>query len=294
MKKILILVIVAVVAFVGYDFASNVDWSKWVEIFKPGDFKFIYLAEKEGEGVVIERPAVEEEMEEVALPEVPKEPILPPAEREGSVSIAHLNVSHTGFGRLVLRANLNEGEKVNITGWKVVSNKGSFLIPRAVNNYQPDGVNPETDIVLESRQEVEIFFPLQSPLGKNIRFNKCTGYLNNSFDFDPPIPNDCPLLPEDSYKHLSDKCQSILRELDRCELPDFSEFNKLPVEEGNACRQFALQNITAGACYKAYSGDADFLGNIWRVWINKLIFDQQHDWVRLLNKNGKIISEERY
>lgn len=207
--------------------------------------------------------------------------------------------SYYSFGyqtQLQLYSRLPAGESVNLTGWHVKSNRGDIVVPQAVNFYNWTGLVPDTDIIVPSGGVVSIYGNT-SPIGKNLRLNKCTGYLQRSHNFNPAIPQNCP----SSYNrqdivHFSGFCQNYILSLGACQLPDTRIYNLLPpTNEGNDCRNF-LNTITVKSCYDKYSTDRDFLSNAWLVWINQTspVLDPYHDQLNLFDKNGLLVDQYTY
>lgn len=195
-------------------------------------------------------------------------------------------------------SSLSENESVNVAGWKLKTNKREFEIPKAVKIYKPEGENKEEDIIFSGGQRAVVYLR-KSPLGKNLRRNQCTGYLNNTYDFNPDLPKNCPSIPRDSYKNLFGECQSYIMSLGNCEAPSVEKYNSFPgTDEGNACRQF-LNGISFGECYRSHFDDKDFLSDEWRIWIDWGVydwpfFDLSHDTVRLYDKSGLLVSQYIY
>ena len=226
----------------------------------------------------------------------PEEILPPPENREGTVYISGVA---TAWGdrpiRITLRTNLKEGETVNIDDWEIEGNDGKISIPEAVNYYEIPSLNKSGPIILEPGHYIIIYVGEESPISKNFRLNKCTGYLNDRGEFEWQLPNECPLPEKGDYKHLSGECQNYIRSLNRCELPDPNVTNSFIGEEGNECRAFVNSFFNVKNCYEYYEDQGNLLKNEWRVWINyQNVFDKNHDWLKLLNKEGKIIDEYTY
>lgn len=185
-------------------------------------------------------------------------------------------------------------ESINISGWKIKGNRYELLIPQAVKIYNPESDNKEENIVLSGSNYL-IFYSDKSPFSRNLRLNKCTGYLNNFYDFNPDLPDNCPGIERSEYSGLSGQCQSYLMSLGRCKMPDVNFYNSLPgTDQGNACRAF-LNTISHAACFKKERDDNDFLSNEWRIWINEdFRFDSSHDRLLLFDKNGLLVDEYIY
>ncbi|MBI4159936.1 hypothetical protein HY504_02120 [Candidatus Wolfebacteria bacterium] len=188
---------------------------------------------------------------------------------------------------------LSQNEAINITGWRVRSNRGEVIITQAVSSYEPSGFTPPSDIILRSGNYVVLYGAL-SPLARNIRLNKCIGYLNTLYQFFPPLPSNCPLPSDLGVLYLSGQCQAYVRSLGGCQLPSVSFYNQLPgTTEGNACRNF-LNGVNYRSCYEDHRSDVDFLGSEWRVWVNRDILDPQHDLVRLYDPQGLLVDQYVY
>ncbi|MEK7657959.1 MAG: hypothetical protein AAB366_02070 [Patescibacteria group bacterium] len=197
---------------------------------------------------------------------------------------------------LRLYSYIQKGESINITGWKIKSNQRSFEIFKSIDIYRLEGPFDETDIILPQNGSLTIY-GAKNPFNKNLRLNKCSGYLNNLYDFNPDLPRNCPLISRESYKNLSGECQSYIMSLGSCEIPSADNYNSFPgTDQGNTCRAY-LNTISYGNCFNKYRNDGDFLLNEWWLWIDKNtfdIFDLRHDAVRLFDKEGKLVDQYVY
>ncbi|MFH1346688.1 MAG: hypothetical protein ABIH10_00365 [Spirochaetota bacterium] len=205
--------------------------------------------------------------------------------------------SFSGYpSQIQIYSNLSKDEKVDITGWKIKSNSDKeIIIPGAVNLYDLSSFLFDSNIVLSSNGYVSIYSNT-SAVSRNLRLNKCTGYLENDYDFIPQLPRNCPSLssPRSNIQYLSGACQSYLFSLGSCQVPDVSFYNSLPGnDDGNACRAF-LSDISYYSCIKEHRNDLDFYLNDWRVWINKNILDSQHDAVKLFDSQGLLVYQYVY
>ncbi len=190
-------------------------------------------------------------------------------------------------------SHLSEEEKIDITGWKIKSNRNEFKIPQAVDIYEPSGMASPTDIVISGNSSI-LILEGRSPINKSFRLNKCVGYLANNYDFYPSLPQDCPSIPRSEISYLSGQCQSYIDSLSGCEAPDISFYNSLPGnDEGNACRAF-LSTINHNSCFQKYRPDGDFLSNEWWVWVNTISLDSQHDRVMIFDEKGLLVDEYIY
>lgn len=187
-----------------------------------------------------------------------------------------------------------EKEMINITGWKIKSNLKSIIIPQAVNIYEPSGMTPQEDIILSTGNYVNIYSN-KSAINKNLRLNKCIGYLEITYDFNPALSLSCPsLFSRSEIAYLSGDCQSYILSIGACKLPDVSSYNAFPgTDQGNACRIF-LNTISHNSCFQKYRSDSNFLSNEWRVWTDWNILDLKHDRLWLFDKQGLLVDEYIY
>lgn len=226
------------------------------------------------------------------------EPTTPTSQREGVVSISSVRNSSSlsRSQEISLRANLDNSEVVDITGWIIQTNEKTVQIPTGVNFYDVTSSNNESNIILDEGDRVRIYFN-ESPISKNLRLNQCTGHLNEKHNLDNVFPNDCPRVEKQEYRHLSGNCQDYINDINGdCVTPDAETLNSFPgSDEGNACRKFLSSRFNSGYCVNSNQGDGDFLSDQWRVWIDESrVLDSQHDWVRLYNENGILIDERDY
>lgn len=210
-----------------------------------------------------------------------------------TISSAYTSSYSSYPSEIKLYSSLSKDEKINITGWRIKSNRGEIIIPKAVNVYEPSGFSPEEDIVLSANNYVNIYGN-NSPISRNLRLNKCTGYLQNTYNFNPALPQNCPSISNSEISYLSGQCQTYISSLWGCKLPDVSFYNLLPgTNEGNTCRAF-LNAINSAFCFQKHRSDSDFLSNEWRIWVNQNILDSQHDKVLLYDKQGLLVDQYIY
>lgn len=207
-------------------------------------------------------------------------------------------VAPTLYGNTVsqftLRADSIGTSTVNVTGWFVRSNqKGEYYIPQAIRVYNPFGPWTQQDIVLGQGDYVYVYSN-KSPISKNLRLNKCTGYLNNQYDFSPDITNSCPSINRSEIITFSGECQTFLNSISGCREITATEKNRFSGYNNISCRNF-LDTINFGGCYNKYSGDKDFLSHEWRVWAGaQMPFDRQHDRILLFDGDGLLVNEYLY
>lgn len=199
-------------------------------------------------------------------------------------------------GEVSISADWSLKNPIDVTGWGVRGNKGTVVfIPQAVPDYNPNtfvGLQ-NTDIMLESGGRV-VVYGSRNPISVNFRLNKCTGYMNEAYKFDPSLPNECPQINYARTASLSGRCQDFVRTLNVCVTPKLDAYNQANGYVEDECRTLvARQNQTA--CYTDHRGDADFFSKEWRAWNGVYMpFDADHDRLVLYDKQGLIVDEYIY
>lgn len=184
---------------------------------------------------------------------------------------------------------------VDITGWVVRANLGgSIEVPRAVSEFSPYGLNPEGNIILSPGDYVRMY-SWKSANGRNFRLNKCTGFLNQQYNFSPALPNDCPSIAQDKrIITFTGACQDFLKSLPSCKTPTPNDLNRFTGVNDVECRKIADQ-YTYGSCYDTNRTKIDFLSHEWRTWLGGAMqFDPKHDRLILFDKQGLLVDEYVY
>lgn len=214
------------------------------------------------------------------------------------ITISSAHASYSNYpSEIKLYSSLPKDEKINITGWRIKSNGGEIIIPQAINAYEPSDLIPPQDIVLSANNYVNIYLSI-NPINKSFRLNKCMGYLQNTYIFNPPLPQNCPIPSHSDISYLSGQCQSYILSLRECEIPDEDSDSFYTSVGGSSreeveCRAF-LDTINQNGCFQKYHWDDDFLSNEWRVWVWQHILDSQHDKVLLFDKQGLLVDQYIY
>lgn len=220
------------------------------------------------------------------LKDVPKEKISPYA---GKIKIENIKnyKNNLNYEEIVLAANnLKNNEKIDITGWSLVSNKSNFVITFGLKNLDFSQVFKESNIVLGNRYKVKIY-STYSPVGVNFELNKCAGYLNESYNFIPKLPQNCPKIEKRDIAHLSGICQEYILNLKACELPKQFEISD------PACLNY-LKNINYQGCFQKNKNNLDFYSKEWFIFMGREILDDLHDKVILYDRKGLIVDEYFY
>lgn len=203
--------------------------------------------------------------------------------------------SATSNGKVSILNSLKEGERVDVTGWVLKAKKASQYIPQAVAVYGPLGLDKPSDITL-GKGEVLNIYTNKSPIGLNLRMNKCIGYLDTTINkFSPALPKNCPDPADDvsGLYSLSSRCEDYIDSLSRCVVPKIDSQVWLQGQGEYACREF-LNKVNYKGCYDLHRVDADFLDKEWRVWTGTRFLDPRHDRILLFDKQGLLVTEKSY
>lgn len=179
---------------------------------------------------------------------------------------------------------LKEGDKINITGWKIKARQGEIIIPKAMEKYQ--SYQTPRDIIIEKYGTIYLIGSL-NPLGrdKNFRLNKCFGYLGNYHSY-------CPRPKLEEISHLSPYCQEYILNLSSCEIPNHS--NNIKIATDYQCVSFLRDNFNYAKCFEKHFQDQDFLMDSWYIFTNTDIVEKLHDTIYLLDQNNLIVDKYLY
>lgn len=183
---------------------------------------------------------------------------------------------------------------INVTGWHVKGNSGAqVFVPQAIDRYFVGAYgSPRPGDIYLSNGDYLTVYSSKSPVGANIRLNKCTGYLNSEHTFSPPLPQTCPSVDRSAVVTFSGECQSYIFSLYGCAEPTPNKKNRLSYDA--ACAAF-LNTLNYQSCFAAHRNDYDFLGHEWRAWVDReMPFNPEHDRILLLDKNGLLVDVYTY
>ena len=198
-----------------------------------------------------------------------------------------------------LSTQLNEEEKINITGWQLRGNKGVAIITQGIETYLPYDSNLGKDIFIRYSDTIYLW-GAPSPLGinKSFRPNKCFGYLTDIYNFFPSISSSkrCPSIKLEDISHLGEYCQDFILGMGACEVPDYS--NNLKITLDSDCTSYissyAEKNFNYEGCFRNYSKDKDFLNNYWYVYLGHDMVSKLHDTLYLRDQDGLLVVKYLY
>lgn len=211
----------------------------------------------------------------------------------GKVKISGLQAKNSySQGLITLSYNLQKGDQINVSGWRVKTRKGEIIVPQAIEKYQ--SWETPNDIIIENSGRIYLING-SNPLGqnKNFRLNKCFGYFLNYYSFYPSFYTYCSGKPElEEINNLTPYCQEIILRLSNCQIPDYSDDLKLTFDD--ECRTYLRENFNYNACFSKNSQDQDFLKNYWYLYTGRDIVEPLHDTVYLFDQSGRLVDKQVY
>jgi hypothetical protein len=304
MKKVFIILVIALVVFVIYYLVSSVGVIRWPVLpsyFSPvGSSGLSYTPSPSS----APSPTPSSPPAPSPTPTPAPAPVPPPpagftqgdlSPFYGKVTLSYVSRPsyYVGGGVISVRADGQLGDPVDVTGWKVKGNKGEVNLSGAPAPGGPDPIN-QTTLLLRPGDELIAYggyINYRLPV-LNVRLNKCTGYLNDRYNLNPRVPENCPRYTRDEFATFTGACQNYLYSLRSCGTPPPEKINELSYDA--ACRAF-LDTLNYDGCYRRHRSDGDFLQGGWRVWLPSAIpFSVDHDRILLLDWQGLLVSQYVY
>ena len=197
--------------------------------------------------------------------------------------------SPTSMGHVVLGTFFSGDEKINVTGWQIRGKYGGVYVPRVVVVYPAVGIPKESDIIMEKGQRLVLYTTI-SPIGVNLRLNRCIGYLNNTIKFSPSLPRQCPKPDVSILRNYSSQCENYARSIGTCQVPSTNP----PIPNYDyQCREY-LSQFNYKDCVGKLWGTDNFLLSDYRAWIGTVFLDRSHDRVQLLDSQGLVVDYQEY
>lgn len=192
----------------------------------------------------------------------------------------------------------NNAAPVDITGWKLESGvTGAHeVIPKGAELPHSGVVNAVEPIILTSGSRAVISSG-RSPIGTSFRENICVGYFAQYQSFSPSLALICPtplgeLKRKYNGSYINDSsCVNYINKISRCSL-----VTTIPTGLSTACTNFAVNDLNYNGCVSIHKNDKNFESGTWRVFLerNKSMWGSQHDVVKLLDTQGKVVDTFSY
>ncbi len=202
----------------------------------------------------------------------------------GKVSFEKVEPGNYGrVEEVLLSTAIKPTETIDVTGWTLQANRASQVIPQAISSLDLLHPTLEGDIKLGYGHTLDIF-ATRSAAGASFRLNRCTGYLQNHFNFVPALPQECPAINRSDIVTFTGACQEYLLSLNTCKEP---EIGAVPPND-TLCRYY-VNNTNYLGCVDKYKNTSNFYSNQWRVWTGSNFLDDLHDRLLLLDRSGKLV-----
>lgn len=232
---------------------------------------------------------------------------------------------------IVLATSYNVTKPIDITGWSLSNARGTRVyqvgstverfasnkvtIPKAVAIFDPNGSAPEVPVTLGPNQSAILITGSVSKNGvpvQSFRENECIGYIardpQSGITIIPDPINSCPVPYNESGENTLDRaCTNFISSMSYCHTPNFN--TSVYVTGGpvagyvdtvgglsNSCVAYLQSHFSYQGCVNNHVGDANFLGNVWHVYLNSKteLWADQKETITLYDQNGKVVSWYSY
>lgn len=195
------------------------------------------------------------------------------------------------------------GNYINVKArWVVIPNGQIILNPALPTNL--------TSITLATGEQAvittgRIIRSRPIAIDSSFKTNICTGYLADlpGYEFEPSLPRKCPApRDEPGVNSLPEDCYDYVRRLSRCHAPEFDESrdNGLTIdgratEMRSVCRNYIKEHFSYEGCLKYHLGDANFLGDKWRVFLRTgELWRESRESITLYDNAGRLVDRITY
>jgi hypothetical protein len=210
----------------------------------------------------------------------------------GKVSIDYVGNPGKFDQYIQLGTNLNEGESVLITGWKIRSViTGQEATIGGAARVATVGIRDESPVLLTSGSYATIILG-RSPIGTSFQTNQCMGFLDDRYNFEPSISYSCYRVIDDApplSRDINNACLNYIETLPGCRVPHKRDFEELGLT--NACEEFLKTKVNYRTCVTNHMNDEDFLRKDWRLYTDfRGTFGiSQRDSIQLLDNQGRVV-----
>lgn len=219
------------------------------------------------------------------------------------VKINGANVRSSDYKNETVEIYNRANYSINVTGWTIGSEKKndrygltpSYQIPAYAS------LDFVANLDLNSGDRITLFTKA-SPLGYSrttkapygYKLNKCAGYLNQKYQFQPALANQCPAieLTIEEENTLSNDCQNLIKKLTNCRLPTTQETNS----STPSCQEFLRQRVKYDSCVDYHRFDTDFYKNQWQLYLGMVseAWRNSNDAIILRDASGLVVDRYEY
>jgi hypothetical protein len=228
----------------------------------------------------------------------------PYADKIDVSSISNINPEDPNDEVITLYVNLDEEERLSITGWyfkSEMTGNQAVIGKAALLPFLNKGT--ESEVVLK-RGDTVYLSKGYSPIGVSFRTNICTGYFNENRKFYPMLPMVCPQAIEEniprfsSHEDSQEACLDAIANVPLCSTRGSSYTRYLPDYVPSACKKYIETQINYDTCVARHYNDKDFAGNEYYLYFKsfaKLWRDyNKKEVIRLYDNNGLIVDTISY
>ncbi|MFH1172935.1 MAG: lamin tail domain-containing protein [bacterium] len=192
---------------------------------------------------------------------------------------------------------------VNITNWTLTSARSSDLykMPTAYIVPAYEALDYTGNLELQPKDKV-LIYTSPSPLGYSsdtrsqygFHLNKCTGYLNERYDFTDSLPNQCPklALAAGQTYNLGGACEDFVKKIKTCHQPATEELSQVT----SSCADWVEDNANYESCIANHRYDNDFFVEKWYLFMGrtKEAWNNSDDAMILRDEQGLIVDRYEY
>jgi len=201
-----------------------------------------------------------------------------------------------------LRNQINSiSERIDITGWKIKTQKGEITIPSGIELFAPGISLLDNDILIKQSDQITIF-SAKNPfnVNKGLKTNKCFGYLKDNYTSWPSsLPSSskiCPKVDREKIGNLSNSCQSAIFVLEGCKPLSYSQYPQ--AYSDSSCQEY-VQTYTSSylnynGCIQNYYKDKDFFNNYWYIYVGYDIVCSCNENMYLYDRSGLLVDKYYY
>lgn len=212
----------------------------------------------------------------------------------GQVAISGSGLTSTDPNKERITFTAKSADPIDLRGWTLGSEKyhTSFVLPDSAFEIpnQPY-YQYEKNLSIDSKRKITVFSGA-SPMGVNFRLNKCVGYLDAYYKFDPPLPNLCVKPTAAETDNLNAYCKKAINSsVASCAEPNL---NDTLIDAD--CRDFMKERLSYSKCVEHNNAFYDFLLDEWRVYLSRSaeIWPNEKDAILLRDKDGLLVSKFKY
>ncbi|HWP61183.1 MAG TPA: hypothetical protein VN495_01130 [Candidatus Paceibacterota bacterium] len=206
--------------------------------------------------------------------------------------------TQTPSGQYVIISSSPGAPSIDIAGWTLQSTLtgARATIPQAASPFLVGSVNAVGSVMLRPGG-IAYVVTGASPVGASFSENMCTGYLGTLQPFVPALPLSCPSptseIPNNAQNQssLGASCMQYVSQIPPCMFPSGP-----PSGLSSACVSTIQTRLSYNGCVAAHRNQPGFSHNAWRLYLASgiVLWAAEHDVVRLLDKEGRLVSVINY